>query len=148
MEIDKTILVETVKTRINEKIKNLEELIRQTQEANSETKSSMGDKYETSREMVAQEIRSLQRQLSEVQHQKDSLSRLSALPNKLPDLGALVQTSNGYFYISTAVGLIDFQNIKIVTVSPEAPLVKAMHGVKIGEKFNVNGSTQTLISIQ
>lgn len=148
MKIDKNILVETVNARVTEKIKNLEELIRQTQEANSETKSSMGDKYETSREMVAQEIRNLQRQLSEVQHQKDSISRLSPSTNKLPDLGALVETSNGYFYISAAVGLITLQSLKIVTVSPEAPLVKAMNGLQSGGIFKVNGLSQAIISIQ
>ncbi len=145
--MDKTELVKAVKDRLAAKAATLNELIRQTREANSETKSSMGDKYETSREMVAQEIRNLQRQLSEVQNQMDALARLSSAPSKLPELGALVETGTGLFYVSAPVGHLELNGKKIMTVSPEAPLIKAMQACRPGGTFSINNRLQTLVAI-
>jgi len=145
--MDKTKLVKTVKERLAAKAATLDELIRQTREANSETKSSMGDKYETSREMVAQEIRNLQRQLSEVRNQMDALARLNNAPCKLAELGALVETGAGLFYVSAPVGHLDMEGRKIMTLSPEAPLIKAMQGCRSGDTFSLNNSTQKVVGI-
>src|SRR5690606_36045709 len=144
--MDKTKLVKTVKERLAAKAATLDELIRQTQEANSETKSSMGDKYETSREMVAQEIRNLQRQLSEVHNQMDALVRLNSAPSKSVELGALVETGAGIFYISAPVGQLEVAGKKIMTLSPEAPLVKAMQGCTPGGTFSINNRLETLVA--
>lgn len=145
--MDKTVLVKTVKDRLAAKAATLDELIRQTRESNSETKSSMGDKYETSREMVAQEIRNLQRQLSEVRNQMDALARLNNAPCKLAELGALVETGAGLFYVSAPVGQLELEGRKIMTVSPEAPLIKAMQGCRSGDTFSLNNSTQKVVGI-
>lgn len=145
--MDKTKLVKTVKERLAAKAATLDELIRQTREASSETKSSMGDKYETSREMVAQEIRNLQSQLSEVRNQMDALARLSSAPCKSAELGALVETGAGLFYISAPVGQLDMEGRKIMTLSPEAPLVKAMQGCIPGSNFSINNRRETLVAI-
>lgn len=145
--MDKTPLVITVKTRLTEKIKHLELLITQTREANTETKSSMGDKYETSREMVEQEIRNLQRQLNETQAQQTAVKKLLPAENNASDFGALVETGTGMFYIATAVGEITLDDRKIMTVSTESPLAKALHGKKKGESFTLNGMTHTVKNI-
>lgn len=46
--MDKEYLLEQVRTLAQEKVKNLEEMIVSTRASNNDTKSSMGDKYETS----------------------------------------------------------------------------------------------------
>ncbi|MBA5245748.1 hypothetical protein H1R16_02210 [Marnyiella aurantia] len=145
--MDKTQLVNTVKERLAAKAETLKGLISQTQESNSETKSSMGDKYETSREMIAQEIRNLQRQLSEVHNQMDALVKLNSAPSKSVELGALVETGAGIFYISAPVGQLEVDGKKIMTLSPEAPLVKAMQGCRSGDTFSLNNSTQKVVGI-
>ncbi len=145
--MDKTQLVKTVKDRLAAKAETLKGLIAQTQESNSETKSSMGDKYETSREMIAQEIRNLQRQLSEVHNQMDALVKLNSAPSKSVELGALVETGAGLFYIAAPVGQLDLEGRKIMTVSPEAPLVKAMQGYTPGGTFSINNRLETLVAI-
>lgn len=145
--MDKTPLVNTVKERLAQKAQKLNELIAQTREANLETKSSMGDKYETSREMVAQEIRNLQRQLSEVQNQRDALVKLNSAPSKSVELGALVETGAGLFYVSAPVGQLNLDGRTIMTVSPEAPLIKAMQGCTPGGTFSINNRLETLVAI-
>ena len=62
--MNKARILDEVRIKISEKIKTLEHLIAQTRESNNETKSSMGDKYETGREMLQQEINTLQIQLN------------------------------------------------------------------------------------
>lgn len=140
-------LVLTVKNKLAEKIAHLENLISQTRASNTETKSSMGDKYETGREMVQQEINNLQRQLSEAFQQQESVKRLSDNQNQTADFGALVETDKGYFYISTSAGELKFGEKKIITISPESPLAKAMHGKKSGEDFIVNNLKQTILKV-
>ena len=143
----KTQLVNTVKERLAAKAETLKGLISQTQESNSETKSSMGDKYETSREMIAQEIRNLQRQLSEVHNQMDALVKLNSAPSKSVELGALVETGAGLFYVSAPVGQLNLDGRTIMTVSPEAPLIKAMQGCTPGGTFSINNRLETLVAI-
>ena len=145
--MDKTQLVNTVKERLAAKAETLKGLISQTQESNSETKSSMGDKYETSREMIAQEIRNLQRQLSEVHNQMDALVKLNSAPSKSVELGALVETGAGLFYVSAPVGQLNLDGRTIMTVSPEAPLIKAMQGCTPGGTFSINNRLETLVAI-
>lgn len=74
--INKEELVNVIKSKIKDKIKSLEKLIAETRASNNETKSSMGDKYETGREMLQQEINNLQVQLNEVIKQQSILQKL------------------------------------------------------------------------
>ncbi len=61
---------------IDQKIKYFQELIENLHASNTETKSGMGDKFETGREMLEQEIIQLQRQLANIQDQKVLLNRM------------------------------------------------------------------------
>jgi len=145
--MDKTQLVHLVKTKLTDKASNLEKLIRETQESNSETKSSMGDKYETSREMIQQEINNLQRQLNECLEQQNSITKLTAENCTEVKLGAVAETKLGFFYVATSVGMISFRGMKIHTVSTESPIAKVMNGKIKDETFTMNGTTQTLKNI-
>lgn len=68
----------------------------------------MGDKYETSREMVQQEINNLQIQLTEIIRVKNSLKSISVNPHQNAGLGSLVETDKGLFYIAVSLGMIDY----------------------------------------
>ena len=48
-KMNKSELLQIIQNKLSEKIENLERLIAETRAANNETKSSMGDKYETGR---------------------------------------------------------------------------------------------------
>lgn len=136
--MDKSKILQTVKNRIAEKMLKFEELIASTRASSNDTKSSMGDKYETGREMLQQEINNLQRQLNEVSVQQISVQEITAEPSAKVQSGALVKTDKGLFYIAASVGEVVSDNRKIMTVSPESPLVKAMAGLGKGQGFFVN----------
>ncbi|SDI57609.1 hypothetical protein SAMN05421846_1101 [Chryseobacterium taeanense] len=145
--MDKYEILEVLKRRLAEKIQKFEQLIESTRASNNDTKSSMGDKYETGREMLQQEINNLQRQLNEATNQQTALQKINADPCTKVQNGALVKTDRGLFYISASVGEIIYDNQKIMTVSLESPLVKSMSALSKGQNFSLNNNSQTIIEI-
>ncbi len=145
--MNKLEILKIVREKISEKIQNLEHLITETRESNNETKSSMGDKYETGREMLQQEINNLQIQLNEHQKSENFLKFLNVNPHQAVGNGSFVETEKGLFYIAVSLGEIVFEKRKIFVISPESPIAKAMHGKKIAENFIVNNLSQTILKI-
>ena len=128
--MNKPEILKIIQTKFSEKIENLERLITETRASNNETKSSMGDKYETSREMVQQEINNLQIQLNENLKDKSSLKFINTNSHQIIGLGSLVETDKGIFYIAVSLGEIIFEKNKIFVISTESPLAKVLVGKK------------------
>lgn len=151
--MNKTELIKLINQKLSEKIQNFEKLIAETRASNNDTKSSMGDKYETGREMLQQEINNLQVQLNEVLKQQDFLKtsfdklRMTKKFDKA-EKGAIVKTEKGLFFISVSLGEINFDNQKIICISPESPLAKAMNGKQKGDVFSLNNMSQKIVDIQ
>ena len=143
----KSELLEIIHQKISEKIQKLEQLIAETRASNNDTKSSMGDKYETSREMLQQEINNLQIQLNEHLKSQKILKNINPNPHKVVSLGSWVETEKGRFFIAVSLGEITFNQEKIFVISAESPLAKAMSGKKVGETFIVNNLTQIIKNI-
>lgn len=142
--MNKEQILNTIKTKVEEKVHTFEKLIAETRASNNDTKSSMGDKYETGREMLQQEINNLQRQLNETLNQQAVLQKITSEPSLKVQNGALVKTDKGLFYVSVSVGEIVFNEQKIMTVSVESPLIKAMSGKAKGDQFMINTMQQTI----
>ena len=140
-------LLEIINQKISEKIQKLEQLIAETRASNNDTKSSMGDKYETSREMLQQEINNLQIQLNEHLKSQQILKNINPNPHKIVTLGSLVETEKGMFFIAISLGELSFNQEKIFVISAESPLAKAMNGKKTGESFVVNNLSQIIKNI-
>lgn len=136
-----------LKDKISEKILTFENLIAETRASSNDTKSSMGDKYETGREMLQQEINNLQIQLNEVLKQRDFLKNLSAKPSLKVEKGALVKTEKGLFYISVSMSNIDVDGNKIFCISPDSPLAKALEGKTQSETITLNNVNHKIIEI-
>lgn len=145
--MDKLLIINVVKHQLTEKITKFENLISETRASSNDTKSSMGDKYETGREMLQQEINNLQIQLNEILKQQDFLKTILLKTSDKAEKGALVETDKGLFFISVSLGEIVFENKKIFAISPDAPLAKEMLGKIEGEVFTINNINQTIKNI-
>ena len=151
--MNKSELIKIINQKLSGKIQNFEKLIAETRASNNDTKSSMGDKYETGREMLQQEINNLQVQLNEVLKQQDFLKtsfdklRMTKKFDKA-EKGAIVKTEKGLFFISVSLGEINFDNQKIICISPESPLAKAMNGKQKDEGFSLNNINQKILIIE
>lgn len=121
-----------------EKINHFQRLIDDLRDSNTETKSSMGDKYETSREMLQQEIRQIQSQLLVFQNHQSILNRIKENPSTNIALGSIVQTSFGNFVIASSLGEFIVEEVKYISISEQTPLAQQLLGKKVGETFEIN----------
>ncbi|CAD7798108.1 hypothetical protein CHRY9390_00282 [Chryseobacterium aquaeductus] len=142
--MNKKEILQILKDKISAKIQSFENLITETRASSNDTKSSMGDKYETGREMLQQEINNIQRQLNETLNQQNFLHKLNTEICTKVQNGALVKTDKGLFYISVSAGEIVFQDQKIMTISTESPLAIAMWNKNENELFTLNGQNQKI----
>jgi len=116
--------------------------------ASQETKSSAGDKYETSREMFAQARDLHSRVLSDARTHLEWLSRqdLSA-PRTVVGTGALVETSNGWVLVAPIPLAVEVDGIAVQGVSPQSPLGQALKGAKAGDRVAFRTSPIEIVSI-
>ena len=145
--MNKSEILQIIQDKLSAKIENFERLIDETRASNNETKSSMGDKFETSREMVQQEINTLQIQLNENRNARNSLKQINTNLHQTIGLGSLVETDKGLFYIAVSLGEIIFNEKKIFVISTESPLGKILFGMKKGEEISLNNMKQTINAV-
>lgn len=114
----------------------------------SDTKSSMGDKYETAREMAQQEQNKIGMQMAMLQQWQGVFARIQ--PSQTHDIvgiGALVLTNRGAFYLAAPMGKVVVDGNEIMVISPQSPAGKAMLGKKSGDSFDLNGTLFTIESV-
>ena len=120
---------------LDEKIHHFENMIEDVRASNNETKSSMGDKYETSREMLQQEVMRLQQQLANLQEQKAVLQRMREIPPYIIGFGSVVTTSVGNFVIAVSIGRFKVLEKEHIGISEQTPLAKQLLGKKEEDVF-------------
>ena len=98
--MNKEELITIIRQKLSEKIENFEKLIAETRASSNDTKSSMGDKYETGREMLQQEINNLQVQLNEILKQRDFLKTVLPKPNDKAENGTKNKQFGKLFFSS------------------------------------------------
>lgn len=136
-------------TFIEQRIQTAETALAQAREAsNDDTKSSAGDKYETSREMMQQDIDRNKRLLIDAQENFKVLETIGhAAPSDTISGGSLVHTSQGIFYVSISAGQLQFEGQTIFAISAASPIGKMLLGKKKGDTFNFNGKDYVINSV-
>jgi hypothetical protein len=142
-------VVLSVKKLLLKKKQDLQEMFDDLQDGlANDTKSSAGDKYETSREMSQQEVKKIAAQLAEVNRQLALLHQLEAAPCvESITSGTLVQTTGGYFLIGVPVGTISVNGVSVYCISATAPMAQAFIHKKAGETLSFNGKTWQITAI-
>ena len=137
------------KTILKVRMENAKKQIDSAQAAaTTETKSSAGDKFETAREMLQQEKRKAQQQLAEVLKHDEVLNQINpAVKLETVQLGSLVETSIGNFFISVGIGKLRNANQVCYAISLASPLGKAISGLSAGESTLFRGKPIRVNSI-
>ena len=147
-EIKKSKVLSFCKDFIDQEIQELHAEIKKVKEdAASETKSSMGDKYETGREMMMQEEIKLTKRLENLLKQKVSIETIDSKPHDVIKNGSFIKTDQSTFLIATALGVFSIEEKQIFVISQSAPLAKEMMGKKGGDSISFNGRKQEIISV-
>ncbi|WP_312189432.1 3-oxoacyl-ACP synthase [Sphingobacterium sp.] len=129
--------------RTKERITMIESALETARDSsNDDTKSSAGDKYETSREMIQQDINRYQKQLVEAKKDLQQLISIeSTIGDDTPDfirLGSLIQTSTGLYLIAISIGALKVRDTNVFVISPASPIGQLLIGKKIGDSFIFN----------
>jgi transcription elongation GreA/GreB family factor len=115
----------------------------------SDTKSTAGDKHETSRAMNQLEQERICEQLLEL---KKSLSIVNSIDtNQIHTkiaLGTLLQTTNGNFYLSIGYGALKVGVETYFCLSPVSPFGKLLIGKTANERFFWQGKEIAINAIQ
>ncbi len=137
------------KKMIDVQVEELKKSILSAREsAKNDTKSSMGDKYETSREMLQQEINLLEKQLSEgmlKQFQYNQINFEKISKTIIP--GSLIRTNLGLFLLAVNIGEIELHQEKIKVISSASPLGQLLRDKKIGDKVFINGKEILILEV-
>ena len=126
---------------IETRIQTAEFALKQAREAsNDDTKSSAGDKFETSREMMQQDIDRNKRLLIDAEENQRVLNSLKDAPfSESARNGSLVYTNNGNFYLSISAGQLHLDKELFFAISAVSPIGKLLLGKKKGQQFDFNG---------
>jgi len=107
--------------------------------ANSEDKSSAGDKYETSRAMgqLARDMNA--KQLAEAQSELNILFKINFdVKSDRVIQGSIIHTANEIYFIAAGIGNLEIDKQKVIVLSPKSPLAIALTGKKAGDEILFN----------
>jgi transcription elongation GreA/GreB family factor len=128
-------------TLLSEERKNIIESILE------EEKNSAGDKYETSRETITQDLNTIEKQIKQSKIDLDELYRLQAIKDTPVSVqeGALIRLGADWFLLAISIGLVNVEDTKVFLMSKNSPLGELLIGKKKKEQVNFRGK---MISIE
>jgi transcription elongation GreA/GreB family factor len=131
------------------KIAVLQASIAELQDAiGNETKSSAGDKYETTREMLNQDINIHGGQLSELNQQRAALDKIPTdTLNETVVPGSIVTTNRGNYYIAVSAGSFTIADMLYYAISAASPIGKILMGQKVGCNVVFNGKAIVIMQV-
>ena len=147
--MEKQKLIKRCSNYLKEKINSLHAIINEVSEAsNSESKSSAGDKHETSKAMMQLEIEKLGTQLNEAELQLAEFEKINF--NKMfqsVEQGCLVETNKGYFLIASSIGKIGIDGKSVFVISSKSPLALALAGKQQNDALSFNGVEYIILNV-
>ena len=136
---------------LDEKIQTMQDMLAELKTSiMSDTKSSAGDKHETGRAMAQIEIENNQGQLNEVLKMKETLLRI--IPDqahKKIQLGSVVHTNRGNFYIAVPIGKIKLNSgEEYYVTSASSPLAQILIGHKRSDEVLFDAQMLTILNVE
>ena len=136
-------------TLIERKIKTIQQSMNIALESRNEaTKSSAGDKHETSRALIQTEIDNYAQQLNKALIQKNNLKQIPQIsdPQKV-ELGSLVMTNEGTYFIGIGWGKLSIEGGNYFCISLASPIGKSLMNKENGNIITFSNRKITIIEI-
>ena len=133
----KSLIIKEINKTIDAKTNSVQEMLKETIDSrDSDTKSSAGDKHETSRAKIQIEIDQLTKQLDLLNRQKLHLNSIDfSKNNEKATIGSLVKTNNGTYLISIGFGKVIIENEVFYAISSASPIGRLFNNKLKGDKF-------------
>ena len=124
-------------TFIENRLETINTAISEIQESlTSETKSSAGDKHETSRAMLQIEREKIGNQFAETQKLKHTLSKIKITKaSNAVTLGSIVYTTQNNYFVSISIGELKINDLTFYAVSLNTPIGKLLLSKRIGDEI-------------
>lgn len=137
----KDLLFNHCENHINTKLKNYLKIDQELfKSLNEETKSSAGDKHETTRAMIQIEREKNSKRIKEIENLKKQLIIIKSvqLDNSKVSPGSIILTSTNNYFISISSEIFSNDTSKFYCVSINTPIAKAYLGKMIGDIVTFN----------
>ena len=133
-------IIDFINLSIKEKIHLLQfELDSIKEEKNNITKSSAGDKFETSRSLMQIEYDKINNQFLILKNQLKTIESIILIGKKASlGFGSIARTKNLYYFISIGLGKYTVDNNTVYVISLSSPIGKLLNNKKIGDKILFN----------
>lgn len=117
-----------------------EEVLRLQESKAADTKSSAGDKFETGREMISQELAKVESSLNQAKSQVNVLSRLSKLDasDRVKE-GGLLLLGEKWLLLSVSLGEMKLSENSVFLLSKDSPMGQNLLGKKKGDSVQFMG---------
>ena len=136
---------EYIKSREKEIRTNISEA---QEAANNDTKSSAGDKFETGRESMQQQIDINLTRLNELDKLKHIMDVITTGETKtMVQQGSVVRTNQGSYYIAIGAGKLVVDGDVYYAISAASPIGEKLNGQQKGHQFELNGKRYLIESI-
>lgn len=94
---------------------------------NSESKSTAGDKHDTSRELLQQERNKAAQQLDQMIKMKSIFSKLDQVKGDKIGFGSLLETDLGWVFIGLPLGKVNLSSgEELICISAVSPMAKKL----------------------
>lgn len=137
---------------VKNRIANLNDAIALSQEsANQESKSTAGDKHDTSRAMMQLEVERLSSQLATAEKMLQELNHAEHFQAEQNSIaGKIIHTENANYFVAIAAGKVSVADNDYFVVSADSPIIAAIKKRRKTEKgifFELNGKQIRLLEI-
>lgn len=142
-------LFNTLSIHLQQKIDECSLSVQSTIESrDNDSKSSAGDKHETTRATVQIEIEKLELQLNRLLILQKELSSIQLeKEHSQVELGSLVRTEKENYFLSIGYGKIELGNQIFYAISLASPVGQLLKNKKPGELINFNGREVKILEI-
>ncbi len=134
-------IINEIIRQLDDRISFLKQSIQAAKESrDNETKSSVGDKYETGRAMVQMELEKNQVLLNKTETLKSSLTKIAIYkPSKQVEFGSFVQTAQGQYFVAIPFGKVEVNGSPVFCISMASPIGQILVGKRVGDRVNFQG---------
>ena len=139
----KEALLKALHEQIELRLQNAQKAMEAAEDSrNNETKSSVGDKYETGRAMMQEEYDRNKVSYLKAKQSQTKLREIKINPTtNVVEQGSLIHTNYGIFFLSIGVGKVIIEDLTIYCLSMEAPLGKNLLNKNVGDEVNFLNKT-------
>lgn len=136
---------EVIQSRIATAKSGMEEVL---EFLHNNSKSSAGDKHETSRAMAHLEMENRQAALQHLIKMDVLLKQLDpAKPQTQIEPGALLVTDHTLFYIAISLGKVVVSEQEVLVLSYQAPIITTLKNIPTGSKTSFQGTPYKILHI-